>query len=96
MSKWFTNAKKRCIIYLSIIDAGQCIKCTEVFLIKMPYIGRMEDNMKNKVVSMFCKIGAKVLPMCAMLGLIINSNSTSSWIQGQPEPPKSLKKYRRF
>ena len=66
------------------------------FLVKMPYVGRMEDNMKNKVVSMFCKIGAKVLPMCAMLGLIINSNSTSSWIQGQPEPPKSLKKYRRF
>lgn len=38
----------------------------------------------------------KIVPACAALMLIINSNSTSTILNGQPEPPKSLKKYRKF
>ena len=38
----------------------------------------------------------KIVPVCAALMLVINSNSTSTVMNGQPEPPKGLKKYRKF
>ena len=38
----------------------------------------------------------KIVPVCAALMLVINSNSTSTLVNGQPEPPKGLKKYRKF
>lgn len=38
----------------------------------------------------------KIVPVCAALMLIINSNSTSTTFNGQAEPPKGLKKYRKF
>lgn len=38
----------------------------------------------------------KIVPVCAALMLIINSNSTSTTYNGQAEPPKGLKKYRKF
>lgn len=50
----------------------------------------------KKIVSICYKIGLKALPICAMAMVVINSNSTSCWMSGQPEPPKSLKQYRKF
>lgn len=52
--------------------------------------------MKNKIISIGYKIGMKVLPLCAIAMAVININSTSCWLQGQPEPPSSLRKYRKF
>ena len=44
----------------------------------------------NKVVPTLIKF----VPVCAALMLVINSNSTI--LNGQPEAPKGLKKYRKF
>lgn len=38
----------------------------------------------------------KIVPVCSALMLVINSNSTSTVWNGQPEAPKGLKKYRKF
>ena len=46
----------------------------------------------NKVVPTLIKF----VPVCAALMLVINSNSTSTILNGQPESPKGLKKYRKF
>lgn len=46
----------------------------------------------NKVVPTLIKF----VPVCAALMLVINSNSTSTILNGQPEAPKGLKKYRKF
>ena len=46
----------------------------------------------NKVVPTLIKF----VPVCAALMLVINSNSTSTIVNGQPEEPKGLKKYRKF
>ena len=46
----------------------------------------------NKVVPTLIKF----VPVCAALMLVINSNSTSTLMNGQPEVPKGLKKYRKF
>ena len=46
----------------------------------------------NKVVPTLIKF----VPVCAALMLVINSNSTSTIGNGQPEAPKGLKKYRKF
>lgn len=52
---------------------------------------RLED-VKTKVLPTLLKI----VPVCAALMLIINSNSTATSLNGQAEPPKGLKKYRKF
>ena len=46
----------------------------------------------NKVVPTLIKF----VPVCAALMFVINSNSTSTLMNGQPEVPKGLKKYRKF
>ena len=38
----------------------------------------------------------KLIPVCAAIMLVINSNSTSTTFNGQAKPPKELKKYRKF
>ena len=38
----------------------------------------------------------KAVPVILALALVINSNSTSCIFNGQPVPPKGLKKYRKF
>ena len=38
----------------------------------------------------------KFVPVCAALMVVIKSNSTSTLMNGQPEVPKGLKKYRKF
>lgn len=50
----------------------------------------------KKIYAKVISILVKAIPVCATLMLIINSNSTSTTINGQAEPPKGLKKYRKF
>lgn len=56
----------------------------------------MKNKTIKKMISLGYKIGMKVLPLCAMAVAVINTNTTSCWMHGQPVPPKSLKKYRKF
>lgn len=53
---------------------------------------RKFETVKSKVVPAMLKL----VPVCAALMLIINSNSTSTSLNGQAETPKGLKKYRKF
>lgn len=56
----------------------------------------MKNEKIKKIISIGYNIGMKVLPLCAMAMVVINSNSTSCWLYGQPEAPKTLRKYRKF
>lgn len=38
----------------------------------------------------------KILPVILPIALIVSSNSAASFANGQPVPPESLKKYRKF
>lgn len=37
-----------------------------------------------------------VIPVMAALAMVVSANSIASPVHGQPVPPKSLKKYRKF
>lgn len=39
---------------------------------------------------------AKTLPVIVPALLIFNANSTGCFFNGQPDPPKNLRKYRKF
>lgn len=39
---------------------------------------------------------AKILPVIVPALLIFNANSTGCIFNGQPDPPKNLRKYRKF
>ena len=56
----------------------------------------MKNEKIQKIVSAGYKIGMKVLPFCAMAVAVININSTGCWVNGQPTPPETLKRYRKF
>lgn len=40
--------------------------------------------------------GLKIMPAIVPALLVIHANSTACIINGQPKPPQSLKKYRKF
>ena len=56
----------------------------------------MKNKNLKKLISMGYKMGMKALPFCAMAMVVINANSTTCWLNGQPEPPAALRKYRKF
>ena len=56
----------------------------------------MKNEKIKKLISAGYKFAMKALPVCAMAMAVINANSTSCWLNGQPTPPESLKKYRKF
>ena len=39
---------------------------------------------------------AKFIPVIATVMLVVNSNSATSVLNGQPKAPEGLKKYRKF
>lgn len=49
-------------------------------------------RLRNKIMGLCLKAA----PFCAMMMLIINSNSTGSWQSYQAEAPKQLRNYRKF
>ena len=53
-------------------------------------------NLLKKIQTKVIPTMIKLVPVCAALMLVINSNSTSTTYNGQAEPPKGLKKYRKF
>lgn len=56
----------------------------------------MKNKKTNKIFLNGKRIFMRILPVCAMIMTLISANATACWIQGQPEPPASLKKYRKF
>lgn len=52
--------------------------------------------MLKKILNKGIKFAMSSLPTILSALLVIHTNSTSSLINGQPVPPKSLKKYRKF
>lgn len=51
--------------------------------------------MKEKLQKLY-NVCLGLIPVCASLMLIINTNSTGCWFKGQDELPASAKRYRRF
>ena len=50
----------------------------------------------KKLVSKAIGWTARVLPVIVPALLIFNANSTGCTFNGQPDPPKNLRKYRKF
>lgn len=55
----------------------------------------LKEKMK-KFVSKGMGCVARILPVIVPALLIFNANSTGCFINGQPDPPKNLRKYRKF
>ena len=51
----------------------------------------MKNTIKTISVAM-----ANFIPVIAAVMLVVNSNSTTSILNGQPKAPEGLKKYRKF
>lgn len=54
-----------------------------------------KNNFKS-IVKQFVCFATKAIPVILPVLLVIHTNSTASGINGQPTPPDSLKKYRKF
>ena len=52
--------------------------------------------MLKKLFDKGVKFAMSSLPAIMTAMLVIHTNSTSSFVNGQPVPPKTLKKYRKF
>lgn len=50
----------------------------------------------KKTLNKVFRFAMNSLPMVLTAMLVIHTNSTSSLFNGQPTPPASLKKYRKF
>lgn len=50
----------------------------------------------KKMVSKAIVWTARILPVIVPALLIFNANSTGCMFNGQPDPPKNLRKYRKF
>lgn len=50
----------------------------------------------RKIINKGIGFAMKALPVIVPALLIIHANSTASVINGQPTPPASIKKYRKF
>lgn len=60
-------------------------------------IAKKEETlpMKEKLQKIY-NVCLGLIPVCASLMLIINTNSTGCWFRGQDEIPASAKRYRKF
>ncbi|MCI8404175.1 MAG: hypothetical protein HFE49_04655 [Clostridia bacterium] len=50
----------------------------------------------RKIINKGIGFAMKALPVIVPALLVISTNSTASPINGQPTPPASIKKYRKF
>lgn len=55
----------------------------------------MKKQMKNVGSKIMLKV-IRIIPIIVPVLLSIHANSTASFTNGQPIPPKNLRKYRRF
>ncbi len=51
-----------------------------------------KQNLREKLFGVIIKS----IPALAMIMVVINANSVASPVNGQPVPPKDLKKFRKF
>ena len=55
-----------------------------------------EDRMMRNILVKATKAFIAVLPVLAMFSVTVSANTIASPVCGQPVPPASLKKYRKF
>ena len=53
-------------------------------------------NVSKKIFKKGIGFAMKALPVIVPALLVIHTNATASAINGQPTPPESIKKYRKF
>ncbi len=56
----------------------------------------MVHNFAKKVYGKVVILALKALPVILFAFLTMHTNSTASSVNGQPTPPDSIKKYRKF
>lgn len=56
----------------------------------------MIRNLAKKVYGKGVVVAMRALPIIVPVLLILHTNSTASTMNGQPIPPDSIKKYRKF
>lgn len=53
-------------------------------------------KVSKKIFNKVCCLAMKSLPVILPVLLVIHTNATASVINGQPVPPNSIRKYRKF
>lgn len=53
-------------------------------------------NVSKKILKKGVSFTMKALPVIVPVLMVIHTNATASAINGQPTPPASMKKYRKF